>query len=263
MSRRWLVENHQLKTFEPSASLGSDYARVLRLVSKRLGSLLRRYFDEKGNLFDVDGFVAACKKYSVELEPWAVETATKFVKRVERQNGSIWRQAAKASLGAAGATGTLGVLYSVHQGSLVHHAVMDLVQEQAALIKSLTETAAQRVQEIAVEAAISGDRSPVVYKKIMDTEQVTTSRAALIARTELAKANAVITRARADAAGVTHYIWRTAGDERVRDTHLSMEGVVCEFARPPAVEGEGNHHAGEYPNCRCYAEPIFTEIVGT
>ena len=251
------------RSFEPSRALETDYSRVLRQVSRQIGLLLRRYFDEKGGLFDVDGFVAACEEYGIDLEPWAIKTATRFVERVEKGNSVPWnqsvKQALKTAVKAGGVGVTAGVLWSVYQGSQVHHAAVDLMQEQAALIKSLPRKAAERVQAIALEAALDGDRSSVLYKKILETEVITEARAALIARTELARANAVFTRARANAVGLTHYIWRTVGDERVRDAHQQMEGQICEFARPPAVEGEGNHHAGEYFNCRCFAEPIFSK----
>jgi|SRR5215813_9063932 len=63
--------------------------------------------------------------------------------------------------------------------------------------------------------------------------------------------------------GSVRYIWRTAGDNRVRDSHAEMEGEV----RPegePFISGDGNYL--EYPgdpkappeetiNCRCWLEP--------
>ena len=88
---------------------------------------------------------------------------------------------------------------------------------------------------------------------------VEAARAMLIARTEIAKANATLTRARAEAVGVTHYVWRTMGDAQVRPAHDDLDGEIFEFGKAPYVEGEGYHHPGEFPNCRCYAEPIFTE----
>jgi SPP1 gp7 family putative phage head morphogenesis protein len=73
--------------------------------------------------------------------------------------------------------------------------------------------------------------------------------------------NATLTRARADFVGATHYVWRTMQDEQVRPAHADLEGEVCSFADPPEVEGEGAHHPGEFPNCRCFAEPILPDAL--
>src|SRR5215813_1374386 len=59
------------------------------------------------------------------------------------------------------------------------------------------------------------------------------------------------------------YIWRTAGDNRMRDSHAAMEGEVAAEGEP-FVSGDGNYL--EYPgdpkappeetiNCRCWLEP--------
>jgi hypothetical protein len=70
----------------------------------------------------------------------------------------------------------------------------------------------------------------------------------LIARTESAKASAVITQERAKGIGATHYIWRTAQDSDVRESHAEMEGEVCAYDDPPIVDGEPLN-PGEIYNC--------------
>lgn len=227
-----------------------EYMRLLSQVSERVGRLLRRYY-RAGGEFDVDGFMRACEKYAVELEPWAVKTAQRFVEKVALHNMASW----KAMAG--------GIALSATAQSAVTMAGRALQAEQVELIKSLPLEAAARAQRLAYESMLGGDRAVVAQQAILNTESVTAARAMLIARTELAKANATLTRARAEAAGVTHYVWRTVKDERVRPAHEDMEGKVCEFASPPYVEGEGYHHAGEFPNCRCYAEPIITLADGS
>lgn len=49
----------------------------------------------------------------------------------------------------------------------------------------------------------------------------------------------------------TRYIWRTAGDARVRDSHAVREGGIFVWGQPP----EGGHPGDDY-NCRCWAELI-------
>lgn len=47
-----------------------------------------------------------------------------------------------------------------------------------------------------------------------------------------------------------YYIWRTAGDDKVRPSHAANEGRIFAWNNPPAT---GN--PGEAINCRCSAEP--------
>lgn len=48
-----------------------------------------------------------------------------------------------------------------------------------------------------------------------------------------------------------YYIWRTKGDNKVRDRHRQRDGVIFNWHIPP----EGGH-PGEDHNCRCRAEPF-------
>lgn len=47
------------------------------------------------------------------------------------------------------------------------------------------------------------------------------------------------------------YIWRTAGDGKVRSAHADRDGKTYSWDNPP----EGGH-PGEAPNCRCTAEEV-------
>lgn len=52
------------------------------------------------------------------------------------------------------------------------------------------------------------------------------------------------------AAGYTHYIWRTRRDHKVRVSHAANNGKIFWWKNPPEVG-----HSGEDYNCRCIAEP--------
>lgn len=51
--------------------------------------------------------------------------------------------------------------------------------------------------------------------------------------------------------GVTHYIWRSRDDERVRHAHAEQDDHVFTWDDPPA-----GGHPGQAYNCRCHAEPV-------
>lgn len=85
--------------------------------------------------------------------------------------------------------------------------------------------------------------------------------ARLIARTESAKLQTSVTRLRATDLGLVAYIWLSSNDKRTRPSHRAMNGVVV-FWRPqtqkPLLDGMRGD-AGEFPNCRCDAQPITSE----
>lgn len=91
------------------------------------------------------------------------------------------------------------------------------------------------------------------------------SRANLIVRTESAKVNTALTEVRARSVGVQAYIWSTSEDQRVRSTHKLLNNVLFFWSDEPtfmykAKSGkisEMSGHAGETPNCRCVALPVF------
>ena len=93
-------------------------------------------------------------------------------------------------------------------------------------------------------------------------------RASFIARDQTARLTGRLSRARQEDAGVTHYIWRTAGDNRVvgapgglyprgnkrHGDHYARDGKLFAWAVPPKGDG---CHPQEAILCRCVAIPVF------
>ena len=139
------------------------------------------------------------------------------------------------------------------------------------LIKTLGEDHLNKVEQIILSGFRNGDSVTEIEKSIRDVVKdapkrfnnnvkgmSTVKRARLIARDQIGKLNGELTKARQQSIGVSHYIWRTSLDERVRPTHRALEGK--EFAwngKPQPPEG----HPGEPINCRCYAEPVLEDIL--
>jgi SPP1 gp7 family putative phage head morphogenesis protein len=236
-----------VSSFKPKTRVERELARQLMKIAERSGGILSQYIrrlpDGSVEITDIAALSAALVRYAKQLEPWAIETATKAIQQISTQNLAAWK-----------ATGVAIGL----SDSLVKKAAAALLREQVDLIKSIPTRMAERAQSLALEAQKTGARASVIAAEIENSTKVAQSRAVLIARTEIAKANATLTQARAQSVGATHYVWRTAGDNDVRETHAELDGKVFAFDDPPYIDGEGNHHAGEFPNCRCYAEPILT-----
>lgn len=130
------------------------------------------------------------------------------------------------------------------------------VEQNVGLIKTVDERYFGEVQETVFRGARTGRSVKEIAEDIRERGKVSQSRAELIARDQLNKFNGNLSEIRQRDLGVTRYIWRTSLDERVREEHRKLEGKEFNWSKPPA---EG--HPGEAINCRCYAEPILTDIL--
>lgn len=82
-------------------------------------------------------------------------------------------------------------------------------------------------------------------------------QAKLIARTETAKLQTAIAQTRSLNLGAITYTWISSNDRRTRPSHREMNNVIVfwrQDTEKPLRDGmRGN--AGEFPNCRCDAQP--------
>lgn len=228
-------------TFSASKAADVEYNSQLRRVAKQVGHIVALYQDGDKLRPGLDAALAA---YAESLGPWAKAVANRMISKVSNTNYRAWRSQMK----------TISKELRVDEMLPITQA---LQAEQVALITSLPIEAGTRAQELALQAATGGRRADEVAKEIGRTGEVTASRATLIARTEVARANSMITQSRASQVDSTHYIWRTADDEAVRESHAEMEGEIVAWDDPPTLSDGTVTHAGQIYNCRCYPEPII------
>ncbi len=231
---------------KPKKSTEKEYARALKKIAKQAALIVDAYAD--GHVIaNPARMMEALERYAEAIAPYGEKVAAKMIADTTKSVERTMRAQSKAI--AAGLR-----QYMASQSGAKAREMMTL---QVGLIKSLPIEAGLRAQSLAMDAVTGGKRPAEVAAMIAETEQVTTSRAMLIARTESARAAAVITEERAKAVGATSYIWRTAGDSDVRESHAKMEGKVCRYDDPPIVDGEPLN-PGQVFNCRCYASPILS-----
>ena len=129
------------------------------------------------------------------------------------------------------------------------------------LIKDIPHKTSLQIAEQTTKALVEGtnldDTRKAIFDIMSERTDVSDSRAKLIARDQVSKLNGQLTRERQTDLGVDGYIWRTVGDERVRDTHDENDGNFFSWDNPPAETG----HPGEDYQCRCWAEPVLPEAV--
>lgn len=142
------------------------------------------------------------------------------------------------------------------------------VHENVALIKSIPSQLHDQVEQVVTRGLQAGTLGGDLAEEVENRFSVAESRARLIARDQVGKLNGQISQARNQEMGLTHYIWRTAQDERVRGdpggkypkawpSHFDREGKRYSYSAPP----EGGP-PGQAILCRCYDEPDFSPILG-
>jgi SPP1 gp7 family putative phage head morphogenesis protein len=232
--------------FERVRRASSQYAVKLRKIAQHIGHLIDS-FDVLKDPTAMGNLNMMLFRYAEMLRPWAAATAALVLKEVGRRDTAAWE----------GYSRQMGLsLRQEIAKEATGRVLRAALARQVDLITSLPLEAAKRVHELTIENLAVSGRHDELAKRIMETGDVTKARATLIARTEIARTASELTEARSVAVGSTSYIWRGVKDRRERDSHLHMEGRVCQWANPPEVEPGKRYHAGRIYNCRCWPEPI-------
>jgi SPP1 gp7 family putative phage head morphogenesis protein len=238
------------KQFKPSPSAQIPFTRALRRVAKASGHIVETHVDGH-EIKNTVQMTKALTDYSKLLTPWATRQSSKMLAQVMKSNRRVYTNNSKA----VGLALRLNVAESE-----VGRAASVLMAEQVALITSIPIEAGKRAQKLALEAIYDGTRASEIAEELMRTTSVTESRAILIARTETARANSVITQSRAIAVGSKGYYWRTSMDGAERESHAKMNGKYVAYDKPPTLIDGTTGHAGTFPNCRCWQDVQFDDV---
>ena len=150
------------------------------------------------------------------------------------------------------------------QAPNVGRLVDGFVAENVAYIKTIPTRLHGEIETMVTRGVNSGRLHRDLARDIEERFGVAESRARLIARDQVGKFYGKVNTLRQRAMGVERFVWRTVGDERVRDEHTDREiesdpeqgGTPYSYDDPP--EGE---LPGEPINCRCFPEPVFDDIL--
>ncbi|MFR8056990.1 MAG: hypothetical protein ACLU45_01885 [Dialister invisus] len=182
-------------------------------------------------------------------DPWQ---HTLFLMDTER------REAARA-----GSKGRM-IYRLLHKELEANDIYWDIVSRNSRLIQSMTNEAAERVSNIVAEGQAVGVRSEDMIDDILrQWPTMTRAHAKLIARTESSKAASALTRSRGAKRGAQLVYLGNIGRFPCSFFHRHMDGVLVNWNDPPSPEAlidmkdYGKYHAGEFPNCRCYAAPLI------
>jgi SPP1 gp7 family putative phage head morphogenesis protein len=159
--------------------------------------------------------------------------------------------------------------------------IKSFVNEGSSLITKLTEDTYHDVATTLTRGIRAGDRVETIKDALLTETDLgpgvfnkVETRARLIARDQIGKFNGELTRVRQESIGIKEYIWHTVLDERVRDSHASLEGMLCRWDDDTVYSDDDGEtwkdresigafvgQVGEDYQCRCWSEAVFPEEV--
>lgn len=235
----WRDADKAAPDFTPGKGPGSGYARSLAALARRIKKILLGSSPQQAEEILI--------RYSQDIQDWAKMTAANMLRGVSRDNLRMFqRQARRMGLDMR------LFLYGTDTGEVIRKRI----EANAELISTIPKEAAKKAGELAHQSLITGARPETIAKEIEKIGKASAYNAQRIARTETSKAYAELTKARAQSIGSEGYIWRTGRDGAVRPSHRAMEGKFVRWDEPPTLDNMTGH-AGEFPNCRCHAEPVI------
>lgn len=226
-----------------------QYRKSLQAIANQINAIVTGSYD--GTKASADQISSQLDDYSLLIDDWAEMVGRKMFLQVEREEWNQWRSVSEEiSIG----------LRDVMGNTAVGQVANDIVYRQIQLMKSLPIEASDRVRDIqnrAVQAVINGERPDALYQMIMESGDVASSRAKMIARTEIGRATGALTQARALSIGSEGYWWRIEG-AGTRPSHWNMKDKFVRWDNPPTLDGMTGH-AGCLPNCKCWSEVQIPE----
>lgn len=125
------------------------------------------------------------------------------------------------------------------------------------LIKSIPAQLLPQVEGIVMRSYSAGRDLDSMVKDIRALHPVSQKRAALIARDQSNKANAVVNRTRCLELGITEAKWmHSSAGKKPRPSHVKAHGTIYNIEKGCKIDGE-YIQAGELINCRCTYRAIL------
>lgn len=132
-------------------------------------------------------------------------------------------------------------------------------KENVSLVGDMLREEHDVLEELLAEGA--GRTIASLAADIEERLGITLRHAELIATDQCLKLNANVSHERMRQAGITEFVWSTAGDERVREMHEALDGETFSFDDPPITNEDGETNLpGEDIQCRCVAFPIVEAL---
>ena len=243
--------NHELKASIPE--IIKAYNESLRNDSRE--DSIFGFRDKIRNIFYKIAAKIEKKLYGMKLD----KALDKVSSMVHRLSVSEWKRMVKQSIG-------IDILEDYYSGETYRNAIERWITENVSMISCVPGDSLRKIERIIYDGYTNGMLISDMRDKIQNACNVSQRKATMIARDQVAKLNAELTKMQQRDAGVTRYRWSSSKDSRVRECHRQFEGHVYRWDEPPEdwhrtkdgiVKTGKRYNPGEAVGCRCVAIPIF------
>lgn len=148
------------------------------------------------------------------------------------------------------------------------------MEDNYTLITSNAKNYVSKINTLTEQAIVNGFSMSKLAEQIKKaTSGLSDKHCKLLARDQIGKLNGQINQAQMQEFGLDLYVWSTAFDDRVRDSHSIMEGLLCRWDDAsiysedngktwiPRPSGAVLLHPGQDIQCRCVALTFYPELI--
>ncbi len=195
-------------------------------------------------VLQMDSYVSVLTKL-IDKASSKVDMQKSIKKDVENASKSItqaYDKTLKQSIGSIGLSGSITA------------AIENFNTSNVSLISNLSDETVHKTQQFLLQKFSTGARASEIQEGLEEQFGIARRKAALIAIDQVGKLQGNVAQIRQTSLGIEEYIWRTAGDDRVREEHAALDGTRQRWDDPPP-----DGHPGQAVRCRCIAEPIFAD----
>jgi len=248
-----------LKPVVPNAGIASRYSKrlvaLVREMTEAYAAWVPQHYrahppalaqDSSFSDFDA-AMLAFGAQWIDKFETWAPIIAREYMLDMAKHADGAFRRALRAS----------GWEIDFQVTPVMRDAFDAVLAENVALIKSIPVQFHGEVEKIISQAYIKAADVGQIARELKARFPIAESRADLIARDQVRKANAVVNRARALDLGITQAKWLHSHAGKVpRPDHVAAHGKIYDLEKGLLVSGE-YIHPGELINCRCVSRVIL------
>ena len=141
------------------------------------------------------------------------------------------------------------------------------------LIVSNAKNYVSKINTLTEQAIVNGWTGKKLKEEIKNaTQGLSDKHCKLLARDQMGKLNGQIAQGQMQELGLEMYVWSTSADDRVRDSHAVMEGLLCRYDDASVCSydsgktwvkrpsGAVELHPGQDIQCRCVALAFYPEL---
>ena len=148
------------------------------------------------------------------------------------------------------------------------------MEDNYTLITSNAKNYISKINTLTEQAIVNGLSMNKLKDEIQKaTESLSDKHCKLLARDQIGKLNGQINQAQMQEVGLDLYVWSTAYDDRVRESHSIMEGLLCRWDDANVCSYDNGKtwvdrpsgavllHPGQDIQCRCVGLAFYPELI--